>query len=646
MVKNGWIDNDGVSWMETTVTASAGDKVSFYWKVSSQEDHDYLKFYIDNDPQDSISGDVDWQKKSYNLSAGTRTLKWEYSKDSSGSDGDDRGWVDGLVVGTEKLYPVPDEISEALDSNLKFTKSGDGGWWWITSGSGTDEEYYYDADALCIGAETGGDEACLQAIVDSDSSETIKFHWKISGQSGSDYLRFYIDGALQNSITGEQDWQPDPEEFTVSAGIHTLKWGFSQGGSSGDHAWLDFVQWSGPSAAQDPANFQTINYKHDVYGQRIEKKVDGYSTRYLYDGPQVIAEYDGNNNLLRKYIYGPGIDQPVCMMEENDQYSPYYYHYDGLGSVVALSDSSGDTVQTYEYSVYGQVAVEDVNNANPYMFAGCRYDIEIGLYYNRARYYNPFVGRFLQTDPIGYEGGMNMYAYCGNNAINLVDPMGLDHSDYVDDPPEFGKGDYQNGLFYFATGRMLVLPAVWVPSTLTNLEEMWDNVENMHNLGNLVTIANIAAAAIIENGVGVGMNLTELVYNNTAATTMLGIIGNLLSKIAMHSLDGYGYSPFFEVCIQDADTGEELGRRWMGVRGIKNNGILKEQFGDHVYDTYEDAFIAAAAGASTFSNWLLNSNWSEGDQGEYMYGSDVFYGWFEYTGDAMSDEDGTWIPFD
>jgi len=164
-----------------------------------------------------------------------------------------------------------------------------------------------------------------------------------------------------------------------------------------------------PSPQQDPSNWQEINYKHDVYGRRGEKKVDGYSTRYLYDGDHVIAEYDGNNNLLRKYIYGPGIDQPVCMIEPAES-ETYYYHYDALGSVVALSDSSGDTVQTYEYSVFSQVAVEDINHPNPYMFAGRRFDIEIGLYYNRARYYNPFIGRFLQADPIGYEAGKGIGA--------------------------------------------------------------------------------------------------------------------------------------------------------------------------------------------------------------------------------------------
>jgi hypothetical protein len=117
-----------------------------------------------------------WQKKSYTLSgSGEHTLKWVYSKNSSGYSGEDCGWVDGLLVGTGKLYPAPDEKSEALDSNLKFIVSGDAPNWYIESGA--DDDYYYDGDSLRSSETLGNNEETrLQAIVESDSSETIKFH--------------------------------------------------------------------------------------------------------------------------------------------------------------------------------------------------------------------------------------------------------------------------------------------------------------------------------------------------------------------------------------------------------------------------------------------------------------------------------------
>jgi len=147
--------------------------------------------------------------------------------------------------------------------------------------------------------------------------------------------------------------------------------------------------------------------------------VDDWTVKYCYDGDHTIAEYDGENRLLRKYIYGPRVDEPICMVDVADSNAVYYYHFDGLGSVIALSDEDGNTVQSYEYTVYGQVAAEDVNHPNPITFTGRWFDRETGLYYYRARYYNPYIGRFLQTDPVGYG-----YSYCHNNPSGWVDPSG------------------------------------------------------------------------------------------------------------------------------------------------------------------------------------------------------------------------------
>jgi RHS repeat-associated protein len=120
----------------------------------------------------------------------------------------------------------------------------------------------------------------------------------------------------------------------------------------------------------------------------------------------------------------PGVDEPVSMIDVEDSNATYYYHFDALGSVVALTNSSGSTVELYEYSVYGQVAASDANIPNRFMFTGREFDADTGLYYYRARYYNPEIGRFLQTDPIGYEDGMNWYRYCGNNPGGLTDASG------------------------------------------------------------------------------------------------------------------------------------------------------------------------------------------------------------------------------
>jgi RHS repeat-associated protein len=174
------------------------------------------------------------------------------------------------------------------------------------------------------------------------------------------------------------------------------------------------------------------SYTYDYSGKRISKTVGATTTKFCYDGSQIIAEYNGST-LVKKYIYGPGIDEPVCMIDVTDGNKKYYYHFDGLGSVVTVSDQYATVVEKYKYDVFGKPTICEPNGTsrtasiidNRYMFAGREYDSESGLYYYRARYYRPEIGRFLQTDPVGYYDSMNLYLFCRNNQVNLVDPLGL-----------------------------------------------------------------------------------------------------------------------------------------------------------------------------------------------------------------------------
>ena len=103
----------------------------------------------------------------------------------------------------------------------------------------------------------------------------------------------------------------------------------------------------------------------------------------------------------------------------------HYYQFDALGSVVGITDSAGSLVESYDYDIYGSFVRSGTDVGNPYFFTGRRYDTETSLYYYRARYYSPIIGRFLQTDPVYYMNGPNLYTYVLNNPLNRIDPYGL-----------------------------------------------------------------------------------------------------------------------------------------------------------------------------------------------------------------------------
>lgn len=163
---------------------------------------------------------------------------------------------------------------------------------------------------------------------------------------------------------------------------------------------------------------EVARFSYGPLGRRVEKVASGITTSYTYDGEDMLREVRGATTL--KYVHGPGIDARLAQEDGAGAFT--YYHADGLGSIVRMTDSAGVVGHEYRYDAWGNI--EAGAGAPSYSFTGREWDPEIALYYYRARYYDPAVGRFLSEDPAG-PNGASFYPYVLNNPQSLLDPSGL-----------------------------------------------------------------------------------------------------------------------------------------------------------------------------------------------------------------------------
>jgi RHS repeat-associated protein len=175
-----------------------------------------------------------------------------------------------------------------------------------------------------------------------------------------------------------------------------------------------------------PGSGGTVYFKYDPFGRRIYKSSSSGTSIYAYDGDNLIEETNSSGAAVARYSQGLNIDEPLVMLRSG---TTSYYQADGLGSLTSLSNTSGALASTYTYDSFGNLVASSGSLVNSFRYTGREFDTETSLYYYRARYYDPGVGRFLNEDPIGFKGGQNFYGYVLNMVTDLVDPTGLAPND-------------------------------------------------------------------------------------------------------------------------------------------------------------------------------------------------------------------------
>jgi RHS repeat-associated protein len=259
------------------------------------------------------------------------------------------------------------------------------------------------------------------------------------------------------------------------------------------------------------------NFIYDALGRRVRKTINGATTRYLYDGNDIVAEIQ-YGAISATYLRSLNIDEPFLRASSVAE----YYHTDALGSTLALTDQNGTVQTTYSYDLYGSTTASGIST-NPFQYTGREND-GIGLFFYRSRYYIPTLQRFIAEDPIGFIGGLNLYGYVGNNPINFVDPFGLEKCPSFGDSFRFSLNTSNSFFFGFPMG--LARTAIGITTagatarsfgTVTPLQAVrslgYGGVANLGIRGTIISagintgINSVLVAASLEAGIVVGSSL-------------------------------------------------------------------------------------------------------------------------------------------
>ena len=171
-----------------------------------------------------------------------------------------------------------------------------------------------------------------------------------------------------------------------------------------------------------PSSGGTVTFKYDSFGRRIEKSSPAATSVFAYDDDNLTEEVNSSGTVVARYSQEESIDEPLAMLRSS---ATSFYNADGLGSVTTLASATGALTQTYTLDSFGKQTGTSGSVINPFQYTGRESDPETGLYYYRARYYDPLIGRFISEDPSGFGDGIDFYRYVHNSPIDNKDPTGF-----------------------------------------------------------------------------------------------------------------------------------------------------------------------------------------------------------------------------
>jgi RHS repeat-associated protein len=252
---------------------------------------------------------------------------------------------------------------------------------------------YNDADELTSVTGSSSETYAYDAVGNRTSSH------RSAAYSYSPFNRLETAGDV--SLSYGNDKRGNPVSRADSQGTWTYTWDFDS-----------------RLVAASASDGRSVQYRYDALGRLVKREPSvGPSTSYTYDGANVILDTSSNGSVVT-YVNGLGIDEKLWQTRAGAR---EFFSADHLGSVSALTDGSGDLLESRTYDAYGNGAP---STRTRFGFTGRELDDMTGLMFYRARWYDPVLGRFLTEDPLGLEAGANLYAYVQNAPTNYTDPWG------------------------------------------------------------------------------------------------------------------------------------------------------------------------------------------------------------------------------